>query len=299
MTHESEMAATAFRVLNQYSSEFKTLAPWRWQCVLQNGARLAVSASVADGFLELACRPGTRRSSLPAWESALSGNGRLPGGARLALNEAARDLHLRTDIVLLEEKQIMDRMAWALDGFHLGVELLGELDSDKRDPAPAAHRAVGGVQLGDLLRESSWGYHDRGPNNYSAALDADAAPPASLRMVENGLELSVEMVRCPAAAWASRRALAIFLLTVGSASRLVRAHAQESEGVWGYRLQVLLPSSPEAPEIDHALGALSVAYRTCAREIGVLLDDAAARCYLAVRGFPVEYQPHKEKENKS
>jgi len=50
-------------------------------------------------------------------------------------------------------------------------------------------------------------------------------------------------------------------------------------------------------EIDHSLAALSLAYRVCAREANLLLNEAAARCYLAARDFSNNYQTIDEKEN--
>ena len=107
---------------------------------------------------------------------------------------------------------------------------------------------------------------------------------------------SVEMVRCNRAAEATRLALAVFLLTASSALRLARAHAVDDEGQQRFGFQVCLPPAPTTEELDHALAALSIAYRTCAREANVLLDDAAARCYLGVRDFRCTTNPENEKE---
>ena len=53
-------------------------------------------------------------------------------------------------------------------------------------------------------------------------------------------------------------------------------------------------AAPAAEEIDHALAALSIAYRMCAREADVLLNDAAARCYLAARESSTNPHQHEE-----
>jgi hypothetical protein len=109
--------------------------------------------------------------------------------------------------------------------------------------------------------------------------------------------LNVELVRASATPEASRRALALYLLTAARELRLVRAYATQAEAGWSCGMQVNLPVAPASEEIDHALAALSMAHRMCAREANVLLDQAAARCYLAVRDTSNTNgnQPVKEK----
>lgn len=226
------------------------------------------------------------------------GNSTLSGGVKLALNSTSSGLHLRTEIAVLEEKQLLDRLEWALEGFHHGVGLLKSLDSDSRgERKPARDAADSGINLGELLRESSWSCAERGANNFSAKLGAESAPPARIRMTENGLDLSVELVRSNAAAEVSRQALAVFLLTIGSALRLARGYATVADGQHSFGFQVSLPAAPATEEIDHGLAALSIAHRMCARETNVLLNDAAARCYLAARDFPTTNKLQHEEEN--
>jgi hypothetical protein len=116
-------------------------------------------------------------------------------------------------------------------------------------------------------------------------------------MSESGVHFSVELVRSNAAEEASRRALALFLLTIGGALRMVRAFVQEAEGHQSYGLEVSLPATPAAEEIDHAMAALSVGYRMCAQEASVLLNAGAARCYLAARDVNSTHNPDEKKEN--
>ena len=305
MRFANEAAATALCVLNKCSDEVMPDGPWRWLCAVQNGTRLPIAASLEEGFLHLACQPGTIGKSTCTLERALEGNSTLAGGVKLALseldelddqNKASSGLHLTTDIVVLDEKQLLDRFRLALDGFHHGVGLLKSLDSDGRGDRAATRRAVSiAGDLGELLRETHWPSTERGPNEFSANLDADSAPPATIRMTESGVELNVELVRSNRAA--SRRALAVFLLTATSALRMARVCAVEADGQTSFGLQVGLPAAPAMEEIDHALAALSIAHRICAREANVLLNDAAARCYLAARDVSTNHQPGYEEEN--
>jgi hypothetical protein len=256
----NEKAEIAQLVLNKCAHEVRPAAPWHWHCVVQNGTRLHMAASLQEGFLHLEYRPeGARRVAL-SQQQALLGNSNLRGGVKLALGAADNRLRLATDMVVLEEKQLHDRF-----------------------------------DLPDLLREAAWPSTERSPSHFSAELDSDSAPPANIAMTENGIAFSVELARPGTADEAIRKALAVFLLTATGALRLVRAYAAELDGTWACGVQVTLPAVPAVEEIDHALAALSIAHRACAREANVLLNQAAACCYLAARDTPTTSdQPEKE-----
>lgn len=295
MNAPHEEVAAAFRVLNKCSAGLHSAGPWRWQCLVQNGSRLPLTASLEEGFLQLAGCPEAHRRPVRALENALRGNATLAGGVKFALDAASRGLHLRTDIVLLDEKQLLDRVRWALDGFHQGYNRLKSLDSGGQG---AEARAAGpsAVRLGELLRESGWSCTERGANEFCADLSADPAPPARITAHDEGVVLSVDLVRCLPSAEAARKALSIFLLTASYSLRLACACAGEEEGQPRFGFQVRLPAAPAAEEIDHALAALSTACRMCAREANVLLDESAARCYLAVRNVPLTHNSENAKE---
>jgi len=288
----NEKAEIAQLVLNKCAHEVRPAAPWHWHCVVQNGTRLHMAASLQEGFLHLEYRPeGARRVAL-SQQQALLGNSNLRGGVKLALGAADNRLRLATDMVVLEEKQLHDRFVWALDGFHDGERLLRSPAS--RHARGAAQPAAAG-DLPDLLREAAWPSTERSPSHLSAELDSDSAPPANIAMTENGIAFSVELARPGTADEAIRKALAVFLLTATGALRLVRAYAAELDGTWACGVQVTLPAVPAVEEIDHALAALSIAHRACAREANVLLNQAAACCYLAARDTPTTSdQPEKE-----
>jgi hypothetical protein len=294
MKFANESAATAYRVLNKCAQEMEPAGPWRWRCVMQNGTRMNIAAAMEDGFLQLICLPDAIRKATLAIEDAVLCNKSLAGGVKLAMNSSTTGLHLRTDIVIVEERQLIERLEWALEGFHEGNLLLHSTDflDEQAKPQIAAD-----ADLDELLRESPWSCTKRGPNNYSVELDAQAAPPAGIRINGSNLELSVELLRCGAPADASRHALALFLLTATSALRMVRAYAVRAENQESYGLQVSLQSSAASAEIDHALAALSIAYRMCAREAAVLLQAAAAHHYLAARDHSTTENHQTEKEN--
>jgi hypothetical protein len=294
MKFANENAATAYRVLNKCAQEMEPAGPWRWRCVMQNGTRMNIAAAMEDGFLQLICRPDAIRKATLALEDAMLCNQTLAGGVKLAMNSSNSGFHLRTDIVIAEERQLLDRLEWAMEGFHDGNRLLLSSDLLNEHARP---QTAPDADLDERLRESPWSCTKRGPNNYSVELDAQAAPPAGIRINGSNLELSVELLRCGSPASASRHALALFLLTATSALRMVRAYAARAEDQESFGLQVSLPSSAASVEIDHALAALSIAYRMCAREAAVLLQAAAAHHYLAARDHSTTENHQTKKEN--
>jgi hypothetical protein len=176
--------------------------------------------------------------------------------------------------------------------------LLNSLDCDLSGVRHAPREtAICAANLGELLREISWPCKQRGPNEFSTELDSNSAPPARIRMTKDGLDLRVELVRSNETAEASRQALAVFLLMMSGSLRMARAYAAAAEGQQSFGFQVWLPAAPASEEIDHALGALSIAHRICARETSVLLSEAAARCYLAARDLSTTNELQHEEEN--
>ena len=291
----NESAEIASRVLHKCCDEVVPTGPWRWLCALQNGARFPVAATYGEGFLHLACQLGEMQESACTPEDALIGNILLDGGVKFALDEASSCLRLQTDIAVLDEKQLLDRFWWALDGFHDGRRLLKSPAS--RPNFEIEEPADSGADLRELLRETSWTVTERGPNESSVELDKASAAKANIRMSKRGTVLNLELIRMNALAETASRALAVFLLTASGGLRLVRAYGAMSCEEKTFGMQVCLPTNPATEEIDHALAALAIAHRRCAKETRVLLDDGAARCYLAARTTSTTDDKQEEKEN--
>ncbi len=295
MRFANEASAIAFRVLNKCSRELEPDGPWRWRCAVKKGALPLIAASLDEDFLHLECFPKEIRESACTVENAVLGNRTLAGGVKLAMGGANNALRLVTDIVVLEERQLFDRLQWAFEGFREGHLLLKSPASRRERECASAN--VSEVGLGEMLREASWPSTERGLNNFTAELDANSAPPARIQMSNTGVMLSVDLVRADSMATTTRKALAVFLLMATAALRLVRAYAEQVDGEFVFGMQVNLPCVPAIEEVDHALAALSVAYRVCARETNVLLNEATARCYLAARNYSTTNEQQSEQEN--
>ncbi len=281
MRFANEAADTAFRVLSKCTNVLRLERPWRWSCAIQNGSRLPIAATLNEDFLHLDCQPDGSRKTAYTIERAILHNRTVGGGVKLALNDSSQALHMATDILVRDEKQLLDRFRWALDGFHDGCDLLAQPLSDPRPTQE--HRNVGRINLADLMHESSWRLTECGPGEFTTELDSRSSPSARLRATSREVAMTAEFIRVGNIADCSRKAIALFLLTASSSLRLARAYGTETEDAWTFGMMVSLPALPAMEEIDHGLAALSVAHRICAREANVLLDEAAARCYLTAR----------------
>jgi hypothetical protein len=291
----STTAGIALHVLRQCCHEVQQNGPWHWQCSMRIGRALSIEASLGDGFLNLSCRPEGIGARSHALEQALRANRTLRGGVKLALGSSDCDLHLRADLPVVDEKRLRNSFERAVIGFQCEATALGEHN------APPESGARSSVEtspdgLKELLSEASWPYTQRGANDFSAELEAESARRACLRTNERDLEANVELFRSRTPTNAVQRALATFLLSASGALCMVRAYSQPVEGEELYGLQVSLAKAPAPEEVQDALGALSIAYRMCAREANVLLTDAAAQCYIAARRILAVNQPGDEEE---
>lgn len=296
MTLSNERVETAFRVLNKCAAELKPAGPWRWRCVMQNGTALPLIATVEESFLQLTGSPETQGKPMADFECALKANGTLAGGVRFALNGSGCPLHLRTDIALLDEAKLFDRVHWALRGFHLALKDT-QCSESYEEYGRTPSGGLSAKSLGEMLCETAWLCTERGPCEFSVDLHQDALHPARITADAKGVMLTVDLVRCDPSGNAPGQALAVYLLTASSALRMARAYVADTDGVRRFGMQVGLPAEPVREELEHALAALSFATRMCAQEANVLLDPVAARCYLAVRGFSSIQESENAKEN--
>jgi hypothetical protein len=296
MSLSSRSSTSVARVLNQCCSEVKPTGPWQWQCVTWNGARMSITARFEDGFLSLVCPIKADGVESLGLERALRANRSLGGGVKFALDPTRFSVDLRADIPVIDDRQLLSRLPWSLGGFHDGIDAwMSSSIAQEKDSWRAS--AVFSSDLRELTRETGWSVEKRGENAYTVALDAESAPPATLRASQDWIDASVELARAKSSDRSSRRALAVYLLAATGSLRFARAYSAESddEAIFGFLAG--LPAAPAAEEVDHAFSALSVAYRTCAREVNVLLNEEAASCYLDVRGPSNDHHLKNEKEN--
>jgi hypothetical protein len=97
----------------------------------------------------------------------------------------------------------------------------------------------------------------------------------------------VTLCRCEDAGDAVQQALCLFLFRANAALRIVRGFFERNGGAVAAGFEVCLEGGSEPAEAGHALAALSVACRHCAKEMEVLKDAALAGLYRSARGLPV------------
>ncbi|MGP8251890.1 MAG: hypothetical protein ACLQHF_07630 [Terracidiphilus sp.] len=292
----NQAAEVTLTMLNKCCEEVEPMGPWNWQCAVQNTARLPLSVTYADGFLHLAAGAGVSPIAARMLERAVRSNCALGGGVKIAADGAGRAFKLCADLVVLNELELLTRLEWAFEGFHEGLQAMRKLAASQDEiPSRSAHALA--FNLPELLDTASWECAERGDGTYAVKLDAESAPRARVSMSGGGTSLSVEVVRAQSAAAATPRALSLFLLAASGSLRFVRACAAESGDGKVFDLEVTLPATPATEELNHGLKALSLAYRLCAREANLLLDESAACCYLAVRGHATNHQQPDGEEN--
>ncbi len=291
MNLTNRAAAAALAGLNECFAEVEEVAPWRWQCTTRDESRLPISVLFSDGFIRLVVAPDMMPGVGQAIDRALSINASLVGGVISAIGPGVEQLKFYTDIAVVTEPQVRARLAWAARGFRSAADGF-TFDIQNRQAGEAASPS----EFSELLRKTSWDFAECAIGEWSIALDAEAAPPAKVRIRESGIFATVELVRVNATAMTTGQALALFLLTAGWTLRFVRIRASDLEMQRAFAFEVGLPLAPAPEELDHALASLSVAHRICAREANFLLDEVAARCYLASRTPSFTCEPLNEKE---
>lgn len=289
----NDKAAIALTMLNKCCDDVEPAGPWRWRCSMQNGTRVTSVATFSGDFLRLAtCVPSLVRTP-QSIERALMSNAQLRGGVRIALHRDRKEFLLSADMAVLTESQVAARISSAMDGFH---DALSALEAGiSAPPQPEANPATKPAsKLASLLEETRWQHHVREEGDYAVTLDAASSPPARITACAHELSASVELVRVGHDSTCVRQALANYLLSACSTMRMVRATMACASAQRCYQLEARLPADPESEELDHTLGALSIAYRGCAGESTVLLNEAAARCYLAVHHKSIQKQQTRE-----
>jgi hypothetical protein len=265
----------------------------RWHCVLRNGSPLPVSVAEEDDFL-LFDAPAPAACALAQAPQLLRWSAGLDGGAKFALVPGPWRLRLRAEMAPAEDADPSFRVAEILRGIHAAcLHLEGkQMTADEvrpaptpalaeRDAAPSAHG------LFSLLRETCWPFQERTPGVAAVELPLRSGfCQALLEGAGHGVHGAAELLRTDAIAPVSQLAVATFLLCAGGALKLVRPYASGSDERFACGFEVRFASGPCVSELEHALGALSVACWACRDEVNSLLDLSVAESYLAIRNLP-------------
>jgi hypothetical protein len=284
------------KVLARHAQECERLDANRWRLALSNGRALAVTAVRDEGFLTLDGETGIRlsgREPIPPaewWDE-------LPGSVKFAVRRGPRALRIRAEFPLPEDSgRAEERIGGHLDGMKRALHRLHEGSSREAAGGRAAcpEDATAGQAgappgpggLADLLKEAGWPCRERAEGALAADLEAgDRFLQAEAARRGDGVRFHVTLFRGEATSDETRRALCAYLLEANAALRYARAFLQREGETEAAGFEVCVEGEPEAGEAGHALAALSVAARQCAREMEVLKDGAVAGAYRLARGL--------------
>jgi hypothetical protein len=271
-------AAVIQAALKRHASKVTEVGPGAWGFQLSNGARRNGTARAQSGWLTLDMAVPTRATPYDPW-ALLQRNAHIGAGVKFALAAVGRTPRLFGELPLDgDEPAQLDQ--------HVGALLARVKDASanlRRTKAQAerpgrAAPEVPPVPVAQRVEEAGWPFTDRLEGRVAVELEgqrrfvqAEVAPTA-----EGGVSASAPLTDGEAPpAGASREALAVLLLRISAAVRLVRAAAIERpEGGVVTRLETVLPPNCGAEHVHHALSALSVACRLCVLEAELLHDDA-------------------------
>lgn len=260
--------------LREHASELRQVSPNRWEIELPGRRDAIVNAAIDDDWLAFNTESLWRASY---WDLALD-NARLDGGLKYALASDGETLRLRADIHLNADADIARRIRVVLEGL-----------AEKRRPTGrgSSKPASAMPDLSALCEEAEWPFTARSGGRLAVELEARKAFfQAIIEPLPNGTALA----RAELAAWESlsedcRKAVGGLLLSASEIVRMARGLATEEDGRITAAFEVAFPDRPSAQELRLALSALSVAARTCGREVKALGNETVAAQYLAVRGW--------------
>jgi hypothetical protein len=260
-----------------------------WLLALTNGHSLVVSAQRDEGFLLLDADTGV---SPPAERLVplLEGSRKLPAAVKFALR-GSNVLRLRAEFPLPEEsgaaanriREHLEGMRSAFDRLHdwVSCETAGK---EVACPEPEGNGQAIPGSLEELLKEAGWAYHERPGGALVADLETGSQfLQAEIEPCGAGAQFRVTLYRNDAPGDAAQQALCLYLLEANAALRYARAFLQREGEEIAAGFEVRVESGPSAAETGHALAALSVAGRHCARELEVLKDGGVAGIYRSAR----------------
>jgi hypothetical protein len=275
--------------LSRFSQECRQLDADRWRLTLTNGTALTVSARRDEDFLLLDADPGL----CPAPERLvplLERSHELPAAVKFALRGSTA-FRLRAEFPLPEEGgdaalRIREHLEGMRDALH---RLRGWVSREAVGSEVACPKQEGDGQaipggLTEALKEAGWEYHERPGGTLLADLGTGSRfLQAEVEQCGVGTRFRVTLYRHESAGDAAQQVLSLYLLEANAALRYARAFLRrEADGI-AAGFEVRTESAPSPTEAGHALAALSVAGRECAREMEVLKDGVVAGIYRSAR----------------
>lgn len=265
--------------LAKCASRVRTDGPAAWRFELGNGKPLPAAARWEEPWLLLRAPLALPPDPEAPWRLLLL-NGRLSGPARVVHPEGNGHFELQADLPVADVERMPHSLELACASLQRAAAAASGTPPGPAEDAPAAGGGdVDPAWIG-LAGERGWTLERREAGRYAVELDAPGLQSQAWVEQQGGeLSMWLEISRGGALSGQARRAGALFLLTLTGRLRMVRGAVAEPEPQ-SIRLEVRLPESATAAELDLALATLSLGCRRAAREVRALADDVVARTYL-------------------
>ncbi len=287
--------------LSKHAMAVSPVRTGQLEFILSNGRALQGTAYVENTWLRLQMPSTTvrgKRWHLSNPRSALDvlrRNKAIRGNTRLILCRDERFVTLSADICLDDEVNLASRIEESLHGFATVLEAPRGPDDrasiGSHCTVSTSEAAKGpDSDLKHLCEEAGWPFLERP----SGSLAVDLGVPRDFYQAtveeqegrDGGIRLSIGLTQGELSPKVCRWAAAFFLLTACSALRMVRPVTEGKDHGSAVSLEISFARRPCAPELNHALAALSVACRMIGREARLLHhDEELAKEYLLTRGL--------------
>ena len=269
---------------------FRQIHADRWALAVTNGHSLSLTAQRADGFLLFDADTGCPPSDEMIEE--LSGvSAAMPAAVKFAWCRGWPALRLRAEFPLPAEDIDDGRVRLHLDGMRLVYGRLRDgLFREELGAAGVSSECATGLaapgDLPDWLREGGWECHERPGKPLLADLETKGQfHQAEIAAADGCTRFRVTLCHAEKPAEPRVRALGWYMLEANAGLRMARGFLDREGDALAAGFDVCLTGQLTAADAAHALAALSVAYRACAREMNVLQDDALADLYRSARGL--------------
>jgi hypothetical protein len=290
-TTKVDRARQVLRGLEDSCDEVTDRGRGTWALSLRNGRSIRADAQLDGDWLLLDARLSRPTKNTAAFADRLfrmlGWNADLPSGVKFALG-AEGHLRVRADITIPAHSDTRRRVQQACHGMQAAAYWYRSRKAPKawNEPLISVGPEVAEemVDLRSLCEEAGWDHSERSDGSLSIALEAEHWRHAVATRDARGVRISVSLGNSTGVSATCRRATGILLMHANREVRMVRAVAENVAPALCTSLEVLLGWPPTAVELEHALGALSVACRLCALEVDALLDETVAKGYLAAQG---------------
>jgi hypothetical protein len=273
--------------LARHAEHCERLDACRWKLALTNGHVLTVAVRRDEPFLLLDADTGLRPSP-EQLGPLLEGSRELPAAVKFALR-GSNTLRLCAEFPLPEDDTVSDRVREHLEGIRSGHSLCNWISCEAAgegmaclEPVREGQAIVG--SLVEVLKEAGWPCHERPGGTLLADLETGGQfLQAEIGRCGAGARFQITLYRNDAPGDAAQQALCLYLLEANAALRYARAFLRRDGEAIAGGFEVRVETGPAPTEAAHALAALSVAGRHCAKEMEILKDDTVAGIYRLAR----------------